>query len=304
MQVDLNVLGDLIADLIADAVEPLEKSNAELRHKLDALELREPQRGEPGKDGRDGADGKSVAVEDVAEFIAEHVKTAVDAIPRPSDGRDGEDAEPVLVADVVSELISTKALDAVLDLMAADAVAKHFEANPVRDGKDGASGKDGEQGPQGEAGKSVTLDDVSIFLDAAIAKHVLELERRATDSIQRAIDKIPTPKDGKDGVDLTDCTISYDGERTFTIKAHGAEIVKRLPIPLYKGYWRDGMACEHGDVVTHDGSSWSAMRDTKAKPTFENKEDWNLFSRKGRDGKDGRNGIDKTAPVNLRDDDA
>src|SRR5690606_19761027 len=44
MQLDVKALGDMIADLIADAVEPLEKANAELRKEIDALKAREPDR--------------------------------------------------------------------------------------------------------------------------------------------------------------------------------------------------------------------------------------------------------------------
>ncbi len=44
MQLDVKALGDMIADLIADAVEPLEKANAELRKEIEALKAREPDR--------------------------------------------------------------------------------------------------------------------------------------------------------------------------------------------------------------------------------------------------------------------
>src|SRR5690606_23911953 len=126
--------------------------------------------------------------------------------------------------------------------------------------------------------------------------------RRATDAISKAIDKIPAPKDGKDGADFSEASIDYDGERTITIKGKGGEIVKHVPIPLDRGYWREGMAAQKADILTHDGNAWLAIRDTKSKPCAENKEDWRLFARKGRDGKDGRNGIDKTAPVKVNPD--
>jgi hypothetical protein len=42
------------------------------------------------------------------------------------------------------------------------------------------------------------------------------------------------------------------------------------------------------------------LRDTKAKPCTENKDDWRLFARKGRDGTDGRNGRDLGPPEPVK----
>ena len=46
---------------------------------------------------------------------------------------------------------------------------------------------------------------------------------------------------GKDGADFANVEIDYDGERTIIIRGQGGEIRKHLPIPLDRGYWRDGM---------------------------------------------------------------
>ena len=45
---------------------------------------------------------------------------------------------------------------------------------------------------------------------------------------------------GKDGADFTNVEIDYDGERTLIIRGQGGEIRKHLPIPIDRGYWRDG----------------------------------------------------------------
>lgn len=50
----------------------------------------------------------------------------------------------------------------------------------------------------GENGKSVTVEDVRPLLTAEVARMELEFERRAGDILQRAIDKIPAPVNGKD----------------------------------------------------------------------------------------------------------
>lgn len=105
-------------------------------------------------------------------------------------------------------------------------------------------------------------------------------------------------ENGKDGADFSDVEIDYDGERTIRIKGRGGEIVKRIPLPLDKGYWSEGQY-EKGDIVTHDGIAWIALRDTKAAPTVANKQDWRILARKGRDGRDGRNGVDRTKAVEI-----
>lgn len=234
---------------------------APLVKRIEELEARQPERGEKGEDGRDGVD-----------------------------------ATPVEVSDVVKHLLSTDAVQQIVGME----VASYLQENPPAAGKDGADGK-GEKGDKGDDGKSVTLEDVSLFLEAAIAKHVLELERRATDTLAKAIDKIPTPKDGKDGADFSDVEIEYDGERTITIKGRGGEIRKTVPVPLDRGYWRENMACEKGDIVTHDGNAWIAQRNNKSKPSHEEKDDWRLFARKGRDGRDGKDGKAPPGPVKLHD---
>ena len=187
------------------------------------------------------------------------------------------------VSDVVKELLSADGIKQLVGLE----VDAFLTENPPPPGKDG---------------KSVTLEDVSLFLDAAIAKHVLELERRASDTIARAIDKIPAPKDGRDGVDLTEVGLEFDGERTVTIKGRTGEVSKRLPIPLWRGYWSEGVVAERGDILTHNGTAYIAIVDNpKCEPGVGKYDhEWKVFTRKGRDGKDGRNGIDRTKPVNLK----
>ena len=187
------------------------------------------------------------------------------------------------VSDVVKELLSADGIKQLVGLE----VDAFLTENPPPPGKDG---------------KSVTLEDVSLFLDAAIAKHVLELERRASDTIARAIDKIPAPKDGRDGVDLTEIGLEFDGERTVTVKGRTGEVSKRLPIPLWRGYWSEGVVAERGDILTHNGTAYIAVVDNpKCEPGVGKYDhEWKVFTRKGRDGKDGRNGIDRTKPVNLK----
>ena len=212
-------------------------------------------------------------------------------------GDPGDPAPPVEidVSDVVKELLSADGIKQLVGLE----VDAFLAENPPTPGKDG---KDGDKGDPGEPGKSVTLEDVSLFLDAAIAKHVLDFERRANETLAKAIDKIPEPKDGRDGVDLTELSVDFDGERTVTVKGRTGEVSKRLPIPLWRGYWSQGVAAEKGDILTHNGTAYIAVVDNpKCEPGVGKYDhEWKVFTRKGRDGKDGRNGIDRTKPVNLK----
>jgi hypothetical protein len=212
----------------------------------------------------------------------------------------GDHAPPVEidVSDVVKELLASDGIKQLVGLE----VESFLTENPPPPGKDG---KDGDKGDPGEPGKSVTLEDVSLFLDAAIAKHVLDFERRANETLAKAIDKIPVPKDGRDGVDLTELSVDYDGERTVTVKGRTGTVTKRVPIPLWRGYWSPGVVAEKGDILTHNGTAYIAIVDNpKCEPGVGKYDhEWKVFARKGRDGKDGRNGIDKTAPVKVTPED-
>ena len=107
---------------------------------------------------------------------------------------------------------------------------------------------------------------------------------------------------GRDGADLTEIGMDFDGERTVTIKGRTGTVTKRVPVPLWRGYWSPGAVAEKGDILTHNGTAYIAIVDNpKCEPGVGKYDhEWKVFTRKGRDGKDGRNGIDKTAPVKVK----
>lgn len=218
-------------------------------------------------------------------------------------GPKGDPGEPVLVADVVAELVKTDVLAPVLDVYATEAVAKHFEEHPVQHGKDGAQGPRGEPGVQGEKGldgkDGAGVADLLIDRDGAL---VATMTDGRVKSLGKVVGSDGQPgRDGKDGADFSDAELDYDGDRGLIIRGKGGEIVKRLPIPMDRGYYREGMKAEKGDILTHDGNAWLALKDTSAKPCTENKEDWRIFARKGRDGRDGKDGKAPPGPVRLSD---
>lgn len=108
-----------------------------------------------------------------------------------------------------------------------------------------------------------------------------------------------------DGVDTV--AIQQDGTREFSValrKSSGAEVVEkfRIPVPVYKGVFREGDTYEENDNVTWAGSQWACSQTTSEKPG-EGSKSWTLAVKRGRDGKDLRENastFDPTKGVKLK----
>jgi len=134
-----------------------------------------------------------------------------------------------------------------------------------------------------------TTEEVAALLaNVHMAGWALDFERRAQDLLQRAIDRIPRPKDGEDGMGFDDLVVEYDGERTFTVALVQGERRKaqsfKMPIMIYRKVYVEGSAYERGDVVTWGGSSWVALKDAPQGKPGDTSRDWQLIVKKGRDG--------------------
>lgn len=226
-------------------------------------------------------------------------------------GEPGKDAEPVLVSDVVKELVACPDLTPVLDLLTTEAVSKYMDENPVpagKDGRDGVDGKDGSPGIRGEKGDPGRDGlDVKDLFRAEGGRLMGVLSDGTTKDLGEFVGKDGEKgQDGKDGLGFDDFSADYDGERTVTLKWIRGEQVKEytwtLPVVIHKGFWREGMSAVKGDSITHAGSLWIALRDTKAAPGYDAKDDWILAARKGRDGDKGDPGtIPPRETVKLHD---
>jgi hypothetical protein len=214
-------------------------------------------------------DGRSVTLEEVAPLVSEAVAKAIASLPAPKDGTS------VALGDVVPELSKQVAV----------LVGKWLDATPIP--------KDG---------KSITVEDVEPLLDSMHSRWALDFERRAQDLFQRAIDRMPAPQngtDGKDGLGFDDMTFEQIDERSGVLRFTRGTTIKEFPIALAgfvdRGLWQEGEFTK-GDGVTWEGNYWLARRDTKAKPGAEGEDtgnnDWRLAVRKGRKGKDGDRGRD------------
>ena len=177
-------------------------------------------------------------------------------------------------------------------------------------GAPGVSGERGEKGEPGEDGKSVTEEDIEKVLDRVISKHVLDLERRTNDMVQKAIDKLVQPKDGepgsdgkngtdgmagsngKDGTDgfgFDDLTVVQLDEKrlqiVFTKGERKKEFVVDMPILVDKGVYKQGVTYTKGDGVTYAGSFWIAQtKSPNQKPGTG--DEWRLAVKRGRDAKE------------------
>jgi hypothetical protein len=246
--------------------------------------------GEPGINGKDGAPGERGEVG-----------------PAGAPGQKGLDGAPGAAgADGLPGPKGEPGADGAAGAPGADG----------KDGRDGLDGKDGAPGRDGADGKSVGLDDIRGAIEVEIARALLDLERRAMDVIQRAVDRIPPPiagkdgahgKDGADGFGFEDLQVEFDGERQFTFVGRRGDVSKTfgsftVPATIHRGVFSEGKTYEKGDGVTWNGSWWVATDTTSAKPGLPTAESraWLLTVKKGSDGKQGPQGPAGEPPKPVR----
>ncbi len=185
----------------------------------------------------------------------------------------------------------------------AEIVREYLTRNPPPKGEKGDPGAS-VKGDRGDDGSDAVIEHDQIVVACeevharTVDRFLVDFERRGRDAVDalvaRAIDRLPVPKNGEDGVDglgFEDLEFVYDGLRSLTIRAVRGDRVREktfhMPIIIDAGFYRDGMTIAKGDAVTHDGSLWIALKDAPTeKPGYKATEDWRLAARKGRDGMD------------------
>lgn len=263
---------------VGELHEYIERALRPVRDRLKALESRQPEKGEPGPRGERGEKGDPGPAPDHSAISA--------------------------------------------------AVEAHVRQNPPPPGAKGDPGErglQGEPGPRGEPGADAVVDHGQVVealkgiheefvarFQLDLERKAMEFERRCMDSVQKAIQSIPPPKEGptgpkgdpgsagepgqkgepgnpgRDGLGFEDVEFEYDGERTVTAKfVRGGSVLKsvpwKFPVIIDKGYWQAGTKAEKGDAMTEGGTLYIALRDTTEKPGTGAK-DWRVGARKGRDG--------------------
>lgn len=276
-----------------------------------------PKDGRDGQDGRNGTDGKDTEIETVKSLV----KAAVAEIPVPKDGqngtpgRDGKDVDVETVKTLVKESVAAipvpkdgkDGIDGrdgndidpdVIRQMVKSAVA---EIPTPKDGASGINGKDGRDGL--DVKDLLVVEDGSLVatfsdgrsknlgrfrgVDGAPGRDGKNIEIETVKALVKdAVDAIPVPKDGEDGVGFDDVEFA-DTPDGFMLRFVRGDIVKeaRLPIPRDCGVYKVGTVYNKGDGISFAGSFWIAQKDgVTEKP--EGGEGWRLSVKRGRDRTD------------------
>jgi hypothetical protein len=174
-------------------------------------------------------------------------------------------------------------------------VAEYLKTNPPTPtpGPRGEPGAEGPQGPKGEQGER-GFGVAGAFINQC-GHLVLTLGNGEAKDVGPVVGA-----DGRDGFSLEDFSADYDGERGLVLRFADenlkAEHSLHLPITIHRGFWAAGTKAKQGDAWTCDGSLWIAKRDNDTKPSYQNKDDWIMAARKGRDGEQGPPGRDHVTP--------
>lgn len=296
---DTGLMGVGIASLVVSAEGKL------LAHTTDGrtLDAGPVPRGLPGEPGAAGAKGDPGAAGPAGEKGTDGLR-----------GEKGADADPSLVLALKSELELVRA-------------SLHTEPVPGPAGPPGRDGIDGVgiQGPPGKDGApGLHGKDAADLLETVIDRHghliVTFSDGRTKDvgpvvghdgapglhgksvelheltaQIQAAVDAIPRPKDGRDGVDgmtIEDVDLTFDEKAGWELRVSAAGRTKAFPLPLPfdVGPWTAGETYPAGAGVSWDGGYWIAKALTHEQPG--SGADWRLCVRRGKQGKEGPRGKD------------
>lgn len=143
---------------------------------------------------------------------------------------------------------------------------------------------------KGDDGISPSADEIAKSMEHIFSKWALDFERKADGYLERAIDRMPKAKDGRDALEIEDFDLSI-GEDGRTITAslkRGQTVIEKsvtLSIPLDAGVYSDNSQYQKGDGVTYAGSFWISQKDSpEGRPG--SSDDWRLSVKRGRDGRE------------------
>ncbi|BAG74991.1 hypothetical protein [Pseudomonas phage PAJU2] len=243
------------------------------------------------------ADGQSVTIDDVAPMIRDEVAKAVAEVPPAKDGESVtvDDVRPVL-AELVNKAVADlpkpqPGKDADMDALRGylDVLVKSLEL------------------PKGPS-----VDEVAATFERRFSDLTLSWERQARETLEKAADRMPIPKNGENGRDALplesfDLSLSDDG-RTVTVKMQAGDTILeksvRIASVIDRGVYSAEKSYEQGDGTTYGGCYWIAQKDAPAGAPGASA-DWRMAVKKGRDGKDLRDSASKHDPrkgVKIRKD--
>lgn len=266
---------EMIAKQLADSVkEAVAKAVNEVSAKYDAEIASLRKQIEDMPQPEKGDKGDSVTIDDIRPIIDE----AVAAIEIPK----GDKGDSVTIEDVMPIID-----EAVKGIQIPQTDITHLEKR-IEDAISNIPKPE-----KGDKGDSPSPDEVAKAMEGHFAKWQLDFERKADLILEKAIDRIPKPKDGADGknaVELEDFEIelSDDGRTVKMLLKRGEEIIERsvkINAILDKGVFRDGEFYEKGDGVTYGGCFWIGQKDAPQGKPGES-DDWRLAVKRGRDGRE------------------
>jgi integrin beta 3 len=267
---------------------------ASVKSYVEARLVKSERSGPAGERGERGDPGRDAAPVDIAAIVAEVLRQMPPAI-NGVDGRDGKDGR--------DGIDGTNGRDGIDGKRGLDGVAgPQGERGESIQGPQGERGLPGEsiRGIDGAPGKDAVLPDIEPIVqrvfEAGFAKWAIDIERRAHDLFQRAIDKMPLPKDGRDGFSLEDFVVADDGAGNITLAFKRGELSREhtvsIPWPDHYGVWREGEAYRYANNVTWAGSVWRCIVPSTTQKPGKGSTDWRLIVKCGEDGRPGFNGKD------------
>lgn len=147
-----------------------------------------------------------------------------------------------------------------------------------------------------------TVEEVAATFERRFSDLTLSWERQARDTFEKAADRMPKPKDGRDAVELEnfDLTLAEDG-RTITVKMQAGETVieksVKIAAVIDKGTYKHEGRYEKGDGTSYGGSFWIAKCDNPQGVPGSGETDWRCAVKAGRPGKDLRDNASKVDPA-------
>jgi len=136
-----------------------------------------------------------------------------------------------------------------------------------------------------------SVEEIAGTFERRFSDLTLSWERQARDTFEKAADRMPKPKDGKDALSLEnfDMALGDDG-RTVTVKMQAGETVieksVKIAAVIDRDIFKSDGAYEKGDGVSYGGSFWIAKCDAPKGVPGSGETDWRCAVKKGRDGKD------------------
>ncbi|MEY9466294.1 hypothetical protein ABH973_006707 [Bradyrhizobium ottawaense] len=231
--------------------------------------------------------GKSVSAEDVAPVIAAEVARQVAALPPAEAGKSVtvEDVAPLIETEVARHV-------ALLPPAEPGKSVTVEELTPLLQQMVDAL-------PPAEAGKSITVDDVAPLVGEEVARQVAllpaaepgksvtveEVAPLIETEVARQVALLPPAEAGRSvTVDDVAPLIAEEVERAVAALPPAEPGPRGEPgpegkLPVVKA-WEDRVHYE-GEVVTHEGATWQASKDTGRSPPDA---DWLCIARAGADG--------------------